>query len=108
LKLPWFNKQLACYDLTLRKKYKVSGLKYGNYGAGRTIIRLFPLSIIESRGGNGSFADGLAKNKFCTDMLGLLSLKTTLNFCKGLMNVSCSDGFTPWDVVRWLRQSFSW
>jgi hypothetical protein len=24
---------------------------------------------------------GLAKNKFCTDMLGLLSSKTTINLC---------------------------
>jgi hypothetical protein len=36
-------------------------------------------------------------------MLGLLRPKTTLNLCKGLMNVSCSNGFTPWDVVRQQR-----
>jgi len=56
-------------------------VKYGNNGAGRTYGRLFPLPIIENSGGDGSMAGGLAKNKFFTDMLGLLSPKTTLNLC---------------------------
>jgi hypothetical protein len=36
LKVPWVNKQLAISDFTLRKKYKVAGVKYGNNRAGRT------------------------------------------------------------------------
>ncbi len=37
---------------------------------------------------DGSLGDGLAKNKFGTDILGLLSPKTSLNLCQGLMNES--------------------
>jgi hypothetical protein len=44
-----------------------------------TSWRLFSLPVIENSGGDGSLADGLAKKKFCTDILGLLSPKTTLN-----------------------------
>jgi hypothetical protein len=39
------------------------------------------MPIIENSSGKGSLADGLAKNKFGTDMLGLLSPKTSLNLC---------------------------
>jgi hypothetical protein len=35
----------------------------------------FPLPIIENIGGDGNLGDGLAKNKFCTNMLGFLSPK---------------------------------
>jgi hypothetical protein len=59
LKVPCVNKQLA----SLRKKYKVAGVKYGNYRAGRTSGRLFPLPIIENSGGNKSLAGGLAKKQ---------------------------------------------
>jgi len=49
---------------------------------GATPYKLFfKVHIIENSGGVGSSADGLTKNKFCTDMLGLLSPKTTLNLC---------------------------
>jgi hypothetical protein len=57
------------------------GVKYGNYGAGRTSWRPFPMPIIENSSGDSSLGDGLAKNKFGTDMLGLLSTKTSLNLC---------------------------
>ena len=63
----------------------------------------FPLPNIENSGGDGSMAGGLAKYKFFTDMLGLLSPKTTLNLCWGLMKVSCSNGLVPGDVV-WRQQ----
>jgi hypothetical protein len=46
------------------------------------------MPIIENSSGDGSLGDSLAKNKFGTDMLGLLSPKTSLNLCYGLMNVS--------------------
>jgi hypothetical protein len=36
---------------------------------------------LEKRGGDGFLGAGLAKNKFCTDMLGLLIPKTTINLC---------------------------
>jgi len=49
-------------------------------GAGRTFWRLSQ-PVIENRGDDGFLGAGLAKNKFCTDMLGLLSPKTTLNLC---------------------------
>jgi hypothetical protein len=39
------------------------------------------MPIIENSSGDGSLGNGLAKNKFCTDMLGLFSPKTTLNLC---------------------------
>jgi hypothetical protein len=48
-------------------------------GAGRTFWHLFLQPVIENSGGDGFLGPGLAKNKFCTDMLGLLSPKTTLN-----------------------------
>jgi hypothetical protein len=79
LKVPWVNKQLASSDFTLRKKLKAAGVKYSNNGAGRTSWHLFPLPVIENIGGDGSLADGQAEKKFCTDILGLLSPKTTLN-----------------------------
>jgi hypothetical protein len=37
--------------------------------------------IIENGSGDGSLGACLAKNKFGTDMLGLLSPKTSLNLC---------------------------
>jgi hypothetical protein len=33
----------------------------------------FPLPIKENSGGDDNLGDGLAKNKFCTDKLGLLT-----------------------------------
>jgi hypothetical protein len=39
------------------------------------------MPIIENSSGDGSLGDSLAKNKFATDMLGLLSPKTSLNLC---------------------------
>jgi hypothetical protein len=39
------------------------------------------MPIIENSSGDGSLGNGLAKNKFGTDMLGLLSPKTYLNLC---------------------------
>jgi hypothetical protein len=76
-------------------------------GAGRTFWRLFLQPVIENRGGDVFLVAGLAKNKFCTDKLGLLSPKTTLNLFYGLMNLSCSHGFAPWGVVLlWWRSSW--
>jgi hypothetical protein len=46
------------------------------------------MPIIENSSRDGSLGNDLAKNKFGTDMLGLLSPKTSLNLCQGLMNVS--------------------
>jgi hypothetical protein len=37
--------------------------------------------VIEKRGGDGFWGTGMARNKFCTDMLGLFSPKTTINRC---------------------------
>jgi hypothetical protein len=39
------------------------------------------MPIIENNSGDDSLGGGLAKNKFGTDMLGLLSQKTSLNLC---------------------------
>jgi hypothetical protein len=39
------------------------------------------MPIIENSSGDGSLGDILAKNKFGTDMLGLLSPKTSLYLC---------------------------
>jgi hypothetical protein len=80
-------------------------VKYGNYGAGRTSWRPFSVPIIKNSSSDGSFGDGLAKNKFGTEMLGFLSPKTSLNLCYDLMNVSWSNGFSPWGVVQRRRQS---
>jgi hypothetical protein len=41
----------------------------------------FPQSVIGKRGGDGFLGAGLAKNKFCTNMLGLLRPKTIINLC---------------------------
>jgi hypothetical protein len=43
------------------------------------ILHLFPQPVIEKKGGDGFLGAGLAKNKFSTGMLGLLSPKTTIN-----------------------------
>jgi hypothetical protein len=75
-------------------------VKYAKNGAGRTSLHLFPQPVIEKRGCDGFLGAGLAKNKFSTDMLGLLSPKTTINLCWGLMKVSCSNGFNPGEVVQ--------
>jgi hypothetical protein len=53
------------------------GRDTANNGAGMTFWCLFPLPIIANSCGDGSLGDSLAKNKFCGDMLGLLSPKTT-------------------------------
>jgi hypothetical protein len=39
------------------------------------------MPIIENSSGDDSLDSSLAKNKFGTDMLGLLSPKTSLNLC---------------------------
>jgi hypothetical protein len=39
------------------------------------------MPIIENSSGDDILGDGLAKNKFGTDMLGLLSPKISLNLC---------------------------
>jgi hypothetical protein len=39
------------------------------------------MPIIENSSSDGSLGDGLAKNNFGTDMLGLLNPKTSLNLC---------------------------
>jgi hypothetical protein len=93
LRVPWVNKQLARSDFTFRKRQKVAGAKDDEKWSWENILALFLEPVIENRGGDGFLGAGLAKNKFCTDMLGLLILKTTLNLFKGLMNVSCSHGF---------------
>jgi hypothetical protein len=79
LKVPWVNKQLASSNFTCRRREKADGVKYAKNGPGKTSLRLFPQPVIEKRGGDGFLGAGLAKNKFSTDMLGLLSLKTTIN-----------------------------
>jgi hypothetical protein len=79
LKVPWVNKQLASSEFTFRRRSKADGEKYAKNGAGRTSLRLFPQPVIEKRGVDGFLGPGLAKNKFCTDMIGLLSPKTTIN-----------------------------
>jgi hypothetical protein len=56
-------------------------VKYAKNVARRTSLHLFPQPVIEKRGDDGFLGAGLAKNKFCTDMLGLLSPKTTINLC---------------------------
>jgi hypothetical protein len=81
LKVPWVNKQLASSDFTFRRRKKADGVKFAKNRSGRTSLRLFPQPVIERRGGDGFLGAGLAKNKFCTDMLGLLSPKTTINLC---------------------------
>jgi hypothetical protein len=40
-----------------------------------------PPSVTKNSSGGGFLGDSLAKDKFCTDMLGLLSPQTTLNLC---------------------------
>jgi hypothetical protein len=39
------------------------------------------MTIIENSSGDGRLGNGLAKNKFGTNMLGVLSPKTTPNLC---------------------------
>jgi hypothetical protein len=39
------------------------------------------MPVIENSSGDGSLGKGLAKNKFDTDVLGVLSPKTTINLC---------------------------
>jgi hypothetical protein len=56
-------------------------VKYGEKWSWENILMPFPQKVFENRGGDGFLGAGLAKNKFWTDMLGLLSPKTTLNLC---------------------------
>jgi hypothetical protein len=56
-------------------------VKYGKKWSWKNILTPFSQPVIENRGSDGFLGAGLAKNKFCTDMLGFLSLKTTLNLC---------------------------
>ncbi len=81
LKVPRVNKQLASSDFTFRRREKADSVKYAKNGAGRTSLPLFPQPVIGKRGGDGFLGAGLAKNKFCTYMLGLLIPKTTINLC---------------------------
>jgi hypothetical protein len=81
LKVSWVNKQLAGSDFTFRRRKKADGVKYAKNGARRTSLGLFSQPVIGKRGGDGFLGAGLAKNKFCSDMLGLLSSKTTINLC---------------------------
>ena len=46
---------------------------------GEHLYAFFHSQLLEKTGGDGFLGAGLAKNKFSTDMLGLLSLKTTIN-----------------------------
>jgi hypothetical protein len=48
---------------------------------GEHLAALFQCQLLKNSSGNDSLGDGLAKNKFSTDMLGLLSPKTSLNLC---------------------------
>ncbi len=57
------------------------GVKYAKNGARRTSLHLFSQPVVRKRGGDGFLGAGLAKNKFCIDMFGLLSSKTTINLC---------------------------
>ena len=52
-------------------------MKYAKNGARRTSLRLISQPVIGKRGGDGFLGAGPAKNKFCTDMLGLLTLSPT-------------------------------
>jgi hypothetical protein len=45
------------------------------------ILMPFLQPFFENRGGDGFLGAGPAKNKFCTDTLGLLRPKTTINLC---------------------------
>jgi hypothetical protein len=56
------------------------GVKYAKNEAGRTSLGFFPQPVTEKSASNGFLGAGLAKNKFCTDMLGLLSPETR-NLC---------------------------
>jgi hypothetical protein len=55
-------------------------VKYGEKWSGKNILTPFSQPV-ENRGSDGFLGAGPAKNKICTDMLGLLSPKTTLNLC---------------------------
>jgi hypothetical protein len=66
------------------------------------------MSIADSNcyiGGDRNFGDGLAKDKFCTNVLDLLNPKTTLNLFYGLMNVRYRNSLALGAVVRRRRQS---
>jgi hypothetical protein len=86
--VPWVNKQLASSDLIFRRREKADGVKYSKNGAGRTSWRHFPQPFIENRGGDGILGTGMAKNKFCTDMLGLLRPKPLQIFAKALWRLA--------------------
>jgi hypothetical protein len=89
LKVPWVNKQLASSHLIFRRREKANGVKYLKNGAGRTSWSLFPQPFIENRGGDGFLGASPAKNKFCTDMLGLLRPKTTIQiFARALWRLA--------------------
>jgi hypothetical protein len=62
-------------------------------GAGRTFWLLFLQPVIENRGGDGFLGTGMAKNKFCTDMLDLLSPQ---NLSKSFLGAyECKSRFCP-------------
>jgi hypothetical protein len=48
---------------------------------GEHLYAFFHSQLFKKIGGDGFLGAGLAKNKFCTNKLGLLSPKTTINLC---------------------------
>jgi hypothetical protein len=56
-------------------------VKYAKMELEKHLYTFFARPVIGKRGGDGFLGAGLAKNKFCTDMNGLLSSKTTINPC---------------------------
>ncbi len=56
-------------------------MKYAKMELGEHFNSFFTQPVIVNRGGDGFLGAGLAKNKFCTDMVGLLSPITTINLC---------------------------
>jgi hypothetical protein len=47
-------------------------VKYGKKWSWENILMLFSQPVIENIGGDGFLGAGLAKNKFCTDIVSLL------------------------------------
>jgi hypothetical protein len=78
--VPWVNKQFVSSDFTYRTRKKAEGkiLKLRGH------LNAFWCQLQKNSGVNGNLGDGLAKDKLCPDMFGLLSPKTTLNHAKAL------------------------
>jgi hypothetical protein len=98
--VPWDNKQLASSDFTFRKRKKGRWCEIWQIVELGEHINVFFTAIIENRGSDGFWGNGLAKNKLCTDMLVLFSPKTTLNLCYDLKKVSCSNCFALEEIVQ--------